>query len=243
MQAWLLFPIRLIVIALMAAVVYFACDAVEQRLAMRPVEDSVDDTERTEAVKPKLVHFIPPLVGIVAFIGMLGAAELAGVKRFRKVVEQIDALGGRVEFNSERKTSLAQYWAMSAAVDLSDATIDDASFPDLKYMPNLTALKLTKSKVGGNAFEKLRGCHRLERLDLSQTELSDGDLYPLHRLKNLRDLVVSDLRITDASVGDLSLVRSLTTLELSGTAITEDGRRQLAKALPEAAILNDSITC
>ena len=241
MEAWLLFPFRLVVIAIIATLVYCACDAVERRLTMGPTEIERDVDRTADRLQPKPVHPLPILAGVLTFLTILIVVESLALKKFRHVVNQIEELEGSVRFDPPRTTPLGQYHATTATVDLSDTSVDDTSLPALKFLPNLKALRLANTEIGSDVVSKLKSCSRLERLDLSQTEISDTDLKPLQSLRRIRALIINDTQITDAAVPYLSLCQSLTKLELEGTSITDAGRRELKASLPNTTIEGASV--
>lgn len=241
MEAWLLFPVRIVAIGFIAVLAYYACDGVQQQLMVLSEEAAPTVDRATDHVPPARVHALPLLTGIFTFVTILTVVESIAIRRFRTALAQINQLHGSVQFDPPSTTIVTQYLAKIATVDLSDTSVDETSFPALQSIHNLKALRVANTRIGGDVVRKIASCRRLERLDLSQTGLADADLEPLQSLPLLRALIVNETGISDAAVPYLSSCQALVTLELQDTGITDDGRRELMAALPDTEIIGASI--
>jgi Leucine-rich repeat (LRR) protein len=77
---------------------------------------------------------------------------------------------------------------------------------------------------------------QLKTLELLGCRLSDEQVNLLSDLTTLRELDLSFNPITDAALPSLANLKELKSLWLNDTQTTEQGRKQLAKQLPNAAI-------
>jgi len=244
MEAWLLFPIRMVAILLLAFVVYLVCDDVQQRLVVdgssRP-KTADHDIDKVLSPPPKRVSPIPLTVGLGTFITVLFCVERTSIRQFQNAINQVLAQGGSIRFDPPYESTLSRYYATIATVDLSDAPVDDTDILTLHSIPNLKSIRFANTNIGGRTIGRLSKCHGLERVDLSQTHICDEDLDSLHQIRRLRSLILNDTPITDAAVPHLSLCRTLEKLELQGTGVTDDGHRKLLAALPNATHVPASV--
>ena len=73
---------------------------------------------------------------------------------------------------------------------------------------------------------------------MHSTGVTDAGLKELATLKNLTTLDLSNTGVTDAGLKELAPLKNLTTLNLGGfTRVTDEGIKELQKALPKCKIV------
>ena len=97
-------------------------------------------------------------------------------------------------------------------LDLSDQTIEDASFNGLSELQSLTRLELNNTSLTDRGIEYLVGLSNLESLNLYGTDVSDASIDILGGFKTLKRLYVWDTKITDE--GAQRLQETLPELEI-----------------------------
>ena len=245
MEAWLLFPIRIFSVVLVAALAYFLCDRVQEGIVSSMNRSIGTDSEVADSdFRPvaERISTIPLIVGMATFVVVLLSVESVYFHRFALAMHQIEALGGSIRFDPAYEGSFARYFANTATVDLSESSVDDSKLPHLWCIPNLKSVRLANTKIGASAIRHVTWCHALESLDISSTPVVDSDLSPLKRIRKLRSLLMNDTAITDNAVIHFSNCRKLKKLELSGTQLSENGYRNLSSALPDATVVVASVT-
>lgn len=244
MEAWLLFPIRLLSVVMVAALAYFLCEHVQERIvsgtAGSVVTDGKDADSDPSPVR-KSIPTTPLIVGMATFIVVLLSVESVYFRRFTFAIDQVEAVGGSVRFDPPYRSPFARYFAKTATVDLSDRLVDDSELPPLWFIPNLKAARLANTRIGATAIRHLLRCRGLESLDLSGTPIDDSDLSPLRRFRQLRSLLLNDTSITDRAVTHLSNFPRLKRLEMAGTQLSDDGYGTLRSAYPDATMVVASI--
>ena len=245
MEAWALFPIRLITILMVAALAYYVCDNAQRRLVSGvtgavAVDNNVADVD-VKSAATRNVSTVPLIVGVATFLVVMSTGEFFQFRRFTSVVEQVETLGGSIRFDPPYSSSVARFFAKIATVDLSDSSIDDSSLPALRFIHNLKSARLANTNIGTAAIREISRCRSLESLDISNTPIGDNDLVLVAGIRRLRSLLLNDTNITDDAVAHLSQCRKLNRLELTGTALSEDGYRQLTNAHPTATVIAASV--
>lgn len=235
MEAWLLVPIRLVGVAFIALMVYFAFDGVTHKLAVLGGEPAPAVEEETPGPATNF-RVVPLALGALMVAVILIAVESRQLSQFRRTVEGIERLDGSIRFDPPATSIKRQYYSKIATVDLSDTGVTDQSMPDLRLVPKLRTVRLANTQIGAGTVRVLGECGRLERIDVSQTKLTGSDLAPLTRLQRLRVLLANDTSIDDKAVGLLSSCKTLGKIELTGTRLTDAGFERLRQALPTATI-------
>lgn len=222
MEAWLLFPVRLITVALIAFVVYSVVDrAPLQQLGGKSpvgleVKSAAPARERSNSR-----GYVPVLFGVATFCVSLVLAESLAVRRFNRACRQIESLGGSIRFAPPHEMVWARFVFSTATVDLSDTSINDQSEIDFAAIPLLKTLRLANTQVAGETIERLSRCSKLQGLDLTNTAICDEDLQHVCAIANLRSLILNGTAITNAAMPDLQACCLLKELQCDNTGITE----------------------
>ncbi len=90
-----------------------------------------------------------------------------------KAIAEIEALGGRVEFDEKRSGK------PGIQVDFSFLPVTDAGLEQLKGLRQLQWLDLERTKVTDGSLECLSGLTQLQRLDLCDTQVTEAGVEKL----------------------------------------------------------------
>src|SRR5688572_28063264 len=106
----------------------------------------------------------------------------------RRAANEIEKLGGKVEFNSKREV---------VKVDLNNAKITDADLKHLEKFTELEWLDVRVTAIGDAGAAHLSNLRKLKFLNISRTNLSDKGLASLRGLTELETLLLGTTKITD----------------------------------------------
>ena len=99
--------------------------------------------------------------------------------------------------------------------------ITDLSLPELKTLPRLRSLDLSRSEVTAKGLTELAEARKLENLVLAYCErVEDDAARALLGINALRSLDLSHTKLTDAGLAQLEKHAGLKNLYVSGTAVT-----------------------
>ena len=224
MEAWLLFPVRLITVAIIAFVVFSLVDRGHlQQLEMTAVRSEADASAVTPPEPPVADsrYVIPILAGVATFVAALALGESLAIRSFSRACRQIVSLGGSIRFNPPQNSMWARRFFSTATVDLSDTSINDQIKIDFAAIPLLKTLRLANTQVAGETMRTLRNCSRLQGLDLTGTAIRDEDLQHVSAIASLRSLILNGTAVTDASIPHLKSCVALQELQCQDTAIAQ----------------------
>jgi len=178
----------------------------------------------TEIVDPTLVK--------ESEAGAVKLIEDAGGKVIRHItsghVVEVNLLGCR-KFGDAELKQLAILKRLRD-LNLSDTSVTDAGFADLKPFPNLEMLLIGSPNVTGAGIKELRDLKGLRLLNLSSAKVTDAGLADISALSGseLKELILKDADITDAPLKEIAKLNRLEILDLSGAKkITDAGIREL----------------
>lgn len=231
MEAWLSVPIRIVGVALIAWMVYLCFDTVQTDVATAFPTAPATGAEH-ETPPSRSSRILPLLAGILVIAAIVMTVEWRQLRRFQRVVDQIEAFQGSIHFDPPASRPAKQYNAKIVSIDLSDTAVNDALFPDLNRIPNLKVVRLANTKVGAKAISVLGLCRKLERLDISQTPLTSEELTALSAHRNLKCLIANDTLIDDSAIAIFSSCQQLVQIEANDTRLTEEGKETLAALFP-----------
>ena len=240
MEAWLSIPVRLVGVALIAALVFLCFDGVRDKLALAFPNTASAATE-SRPTPYRLNHIAPVVAGIFIIAITLLRIERKHVHKFQNVVDSIEALNGSIQFDPPATEPSKQYNAKITTVDLSDTKVNDELFPDLNRIPSLKVVRLANTNIGIAAIRAIASCRKLEHIDLSQTKLTSADLVPLSMHRSLRSIIANDTPIDDDAIETLSTCKKLTRIEADNTRLTDEGINTLAASLPMATVSAASV--
>jgi serine/threonine protein kinase len=125
-------------------------------------------------------------------------------------------------------------------IALNRQKVTDAGIAALVALPSVRAvgtIELIDCEAGDEAARHLATLPKLKRLCLNRTRVgNDGVRHLLARVDTLESLRLAHTRVTDGAIDDLARFKLLTELDLAGTAVTTDGAKRLAAALPKCRI-------
>ncbi len=223
MEAWLLFPVRLFAVTLIAFLAYSVCEQARLPLVPdSPSDSALHDDLPAKRPKTNLVA-ISVAVGLLVFATALFVGESLMVRRFRKTQRQIESLGGSIRFDPPHDFVWAALFFSSATVDLSDTVLDESTVVDFASIPGLKTLRLANTRIGETVIVSLVKCKTLTGLDLSNTNLRDDDLRCLPSFRNLQNLILNDTSVSDDCIDHLSASIALKELQCAGTRISDRG--------------------
>lgn len=114
-------------------------------------------------------------------------------------------------------------------LSLQETNIQGPGLRDLAELPMLTDLYLDGAiRLGDDDIANLRHLPRLTKLGLSKSGVTDNGLAVLVHLPMLKQLSLMGNQITDAGVEQLAALKSLEWLSLADTQITDIGLKRLA---------------
>lgn len=120
---------------------------------------------------------------------------------------------------------------------LGETAITDVGLEKFgRLLPNLTYLRLERTKISGTGLKHLQALKHLKNLVLSGTSLKDEDVAPLAQMPALIWLDLRATPVTDRALNDLVSLRSLRGLVADQTGITADGVRRFAQQRPECKV-------
>jgi len=224
-EAWLLFSVRLITVALVAVVVYSIVD--RGQIQQLGSETAVRSSAGTPTTNPPVLlnsildRAIAILAGLAAFGVAFAVAESFAIRRFRRACQQIDSLGGSIRFDPPNDWTWSRLVFSTATINLSDTSINDQTEIDFVAIPLLKTLRLANTQVAGETIRRLRRCPKLQGLDLTATAIVDEDLRHIGAISNLRSLILNQTAITEAAIPYLKSCPALKELQVNDTAITE----------------------
>ena len=118
------------------------------------------------------------------------------------VASRIKGLGGLVEYDGVPG-------GLVLGISLADCAITDGDLRQLRALPNLKELFLTRTNVTDAGIEELSGLQRLETLVLDGTKVTDAGMANLQDMKQLRFLWLQNTAITDAGLAPISKLTEL----------------------------------
>jgi beta-lactamase regulating signal transducer with metallopeptidase domain/Leucine-rich repeat (LRR) protein len=159
-----------------------------------------------------------------------------GMTNFGKLVELRE-----LSLADAKKITDAGLHPLESLADLRSLSLQSANFlgpgvSALAKLPRLDELSLQNCRCGRESMRPLGQLPQLKTLELLGCRLSDEQVNLLSDLTTLRELDLSFNPITDAALPSLANLKELKSLWLNDTQTTEQGRKQLAKQLPNAAI-------
>ena len=118
--------------------------------------------------------------------------------------------------------------------------LDDESAPEiireLKKLPRLSELHLSRTRVSDRTLSQLRQFPQLWVLHLQETNITDAGVKYLVDLKNLEYLDLQETNITDAGVKYLADLKELVYLNVSETSLSDESIDALQDQLPFTVI-------
>lgn len=132
---------------------------------------------------------------VLVLLTLLCIALSVGVvplERKRRVVADVDAMGGAVTFVHRHATTRT----------LSPVAFLRQWFPPV-YFDNASGVDLNRTQVTDSDLVRLQGMTSLQWLDLDFTQVSDAGLAHLVELTSLQRLYLRNTRVTDAGVAQL----------------------------------------
>ena len=113
-----------------------------------------------------------------------------------------------------------------------------ASVAELPTKPfEIRSINLNRHpKVTDEGLTNLQGLQHLTRLQITNTQASDAALPYLKECKKLESLLLYATRVTDSGLINLYGLTELRFVTVKQTAVTEDGAKKLAAALPKCQI-------
>lgn len=119
----------------------------------------------------------------------------------------------------------------------NESSVEDGQLDKLVPLAgHITALGLSKTRIGDASMAVVGRMSRLTRLDLSRTHVSDQGLPALRGLDNLVYLNLHSTDVTDRGLDVLAELRGLQALYLWNTKVTPAGVARLQKDLPKTKI-------
>jgi len=137
-----------------------------------------------------------------------------------RAAAQIEKLGGKVEFNSNREV---------IKVDLNNAKISDVDLKLLERFTELEWLDLRITPISDEGVSHLAGLRKLKFLNLFRTSLSDKGLANLRGLTDLETLLIGGTKITDSGLANVERLAKLRKLSVFRTAVSDAGLSSIEK--------------
>jgi uncharacterized membrane protein YciS (DUF1049 family) len=120
---------------------------------------------------------------------------------------------------------------------LSGPWITDETIAALSVLEKLDGLGLDDSNISDAGLEQLGKLSELETLLLIGSPVSDEGLHHLTSLHKLHDLRLDQTQISDAGLAVLGEMPNLSVISIGKTKVTQAGREELQKKLPQCRIL------
>ena len=205
MEAWLTFPARLLMVALVG---FFVWTVVSDSL--RPIKTAVSGKPAAQSVESH-EDAASDSAMIVAVLVAVAAASLAYVtieivrfSRFRHAIAEVIKLGGSIRFSPQTESELLSFVFGSATVDLSEAIVPEDRVPRFSAITNLRSLRLAEARFPKTLLHEISRTRSLVSLDLTATGLTDDDLAHFIKLRNLKNLLLSNNEVSEQAVQNLA---------------------------------------
>jgi hypothetical protein len=130
------------------------------------------------------------------------------------------------------------------AVSVSNAQSEDELLASIKELPELVQLHLANCRITDSGLEDLEGLTHLQELSLSGTFITDAGLPRLKQLTDLRWLWLDNTKVSDARLASLEGLARLQWLNLQWTYVTDAGLVHLRglTSLKELYLANSDAT-
>lgn len=209
------------------------------------VENPVDPAAAPAAGAEPVDRAVQPMPG-----DRLPTAE----ERLAELVEHVEGLGGRLEFDDSEPQPGRRPVADLALVgvrlepeefrklivrldglvelrelDLDASEVGDAVLAELADVVSPTTLHLGGTDVTDDGLRHLERLDRIEILDLTFTEVSDAGLVHLAKLPNLRVLDLTGTTIDGSGLGHLEALEHLTSLDLTAVRLDDTGLSRVGR--------------
>lgn len=155
--------------------------------------------------------------------------ELRRCREQRDVVEAIEKFGAVILYDYERGNPFQP----PAVKERLQTWLRNLFGKD--FMVYVAAVNFQRTPIADADLLLLHKLTKLDTLWLSETQITDAGLEHLGGLKQLRFLYLGS-QVTDACLPYLRALTQLEYLHLRGTQVTESGRQELQKMLPNANI-------
>jgi hypothetical protein len=194
------------------------------------------------------------LFGLVSAICLLLWVDVARENRRRGVLEELQRVGGAVEFRAEagdRARRLANVIARALGKaerrEVAMVYLDNCSgvnaqlLGKLSAFPELDKLSLNMLPVGDDVFKGLPQLANLKELSLRDTPISDDAIREIVHMRGLEHLDLGWTNVTDLGAAHLSALPELRSVVLSRSKVTERGANTLRQALPKCQVIYSDI--
>jgi hypothetical protein len=182
--------------------------------------------------------------------------EMKRAREQREAVEEIQKLGGEVQYDREFSESLAlmpnpappklvwlqafldgDFFDNVVGVLFKNCTqVTDAGLHHLRGLAQLQVLELDDTQISDAGLIHLQTLKQLQVLLLNNTHISDAGLGHLKGLTQLQHVWLSNTHTTNAGLEHLTGLTQLQDLNLVDTQVTDQGVRKLQQALPNCKI-------
>jgi hypothetical protein len=119
---------------------------------------------------------------------------------------------------------------------LQDAHLGHDALRCLNKLSGLQHLDLRRSAIGDDDLHHLASLSNLQTLNLSETGVTDVGLRHLTSLTRLENLTLDRTAVSDAGIEHLKCLRGLRKISLDQTRFSQQGRKTLARALPDCRV-------
>lgn len=124
-------------------------------------------------------------------------------------------------------------------LNLINSKVTDADLVHAKSFPDLIRVSLVSTQISDKGLVHLKGLHKLRIIELINTSVTDEGLVHLKDLPKLMTLNLDGTQVSDAGLEQLKGFKSFhatipLTVTLNNTKVSEEGRREFAKAQGEA---------
>jgi hypothetical protein len=116
---------------------------------------------------------------------------------------------------------------------IGNRKVTDAGLSQLATLTNLEELRLEGGSVTDAVLTKLTALTDLRRLALYGTQVTDGGMREIVHFKQLQDFSLVGGVVSDAGLMELAALKKLEHVVVFLSRMTEEGKMQLKKALPE----------
>jgi Leucine-rich repeat (LRR) protein len=169
---------------------------------------------------------------------------------FLKVVDNHDSQGRRISFDHDWITEAGGVVTQDRAgrvtgVDLRASWVTDSDLPRLAYLPYLTHLDLSMTRITDHGLQQLKNAPGIVDLNLYYAEqITDEGMAALKNWKRLKRLNLRGTKITDTTLEHLANVTTLESLDAGFAQITDVGLDRLTplQNLKELVIGGNKLT-
>ena len=233
MEGWILLPMRLVAVGLVAFCFWHSMTLTQPLVFVSP-ESAEFANQPVEPVTAQrsVDNWLPIIVaGMSAAVVSLLAwqQKRTMVRRLHVIAAMIHQLGGayvtrrsdeQVTWSNALRTAYEMLFGVCdriISVDLSNTNVTDDDLFFLVKLASLTSLNLSRTAITPDFIEQIATLGKLQHLSLAGTSIGDDACAKIAKLSQLRRLELSNTDVSHDGLTQLAGLRHLSILAINGT--------------------------